>query len=71
VRGALPAARSGSRRLSRGLERRLIAEGLRRTKGNKEAAARLLELGRTTPVAKLRRLSACVEDPGVMAGAQR
>jgi DNA-binding NtrC family response regulator len=33
----------------------LIDEALRRTKGNKQAAARLLGLKRTTLVAKLRR----------------
>jgi DNA-binding NtrC family response regulator len=33
----------------------LIEEALRRTKGNKQAAARLLGLKRTTLVAKLRR----------------
>lgn len=38
-------------------EQRLITEALRRTKGNKQAAARLLGLGRTTLVAKLRRLA--------------
>jgi DNA-binding NtrC family response regulator len=37
-------------------EQRLIVEALRRTKGNKQAAARLLGLGRTTLVAKLKRL---------------
>jgi DNA-binding NtrC family response regulator len=36
-------------------EHRLIAEALRRTKGNKQAAARLLGLKRTTLLAKLRR----------------
>ncbi len=36
-------------------EHRLIAEALRRTKGNKQAAARLLGVKRTTLVAKLRR----------------
>jgi DNA-binding NtrC family response regulator len=36
-------------------EQRLIAEALRRTKGNKQAAARLLGLKRTTLIAKLRR----------------
>ena len=36
-------------------ESRLIEEALRRTKGNKQAAARLLGLKRTTLVAKLRR----------------
>jgi two-component system response regulator AtoC len=36
-------------------EHRLIAEALRRTRGNKQAAARLLGLKRTTLVAKLRR----------------
>jgi hypothetical protein len=41
-------------------EQRLISEALRRTKGNKQAAARLLGLGRTTLVAKLRRLPADV-----------
>ncbi|MFQ5666555.1 MAG: sigma-54 interaction domain-containing protein [Candidatus Binatia bacterium] len=40
-------------------EYRLIDEALRRTKGNKQAAARLLGLKRTTLVAKLRRKSAC------------
>ena len=38
-------------------ESRLIDEALRRTKGNKQAAARLLGLKRTTLVAKLRRRS--------------
>ena len=38
-------------------EYRLIDEALRRTKGNKQAAARLLGLKRTTLVAKLRRKS--------------
>jgi DNA-binding NtrC family response regulator len=37
------------------LQQRLIAEALRRTRGNKQAAARLLGLKRTTLVAKLRR----------------
>ncbi|MGH7896184.1 MAG: helix-turn-helix domain-containing protein, partial [Candidatus Binatia bacterium] len=36
-------------------ESRLIDEALRRSKGNKQAAARLLGLKRTTLVAKLRR----------------
>ena len=36
-------------------ENHLIGEALRRTKGNKQAAARLLGLKRTTLVAKLRR----------------
>ena len=39
-------------------ENRLIEEALRRTKGNKQAAARLLGLKRTTLVAKLRRRAA-------------
>jgi len=39
-------------------EYRLIDEALRRTKGNKQAAARLLGLKRTTLVAKLRRKAA-------------
>src|SRR5262249_5811363 len=46
----------------------LIAEALRRTKGNKQAAARLLGLKRTTLVAKLRRCG--MEDldgPGTIA----
>ncbi len=38
-------------------EYRLIDEALRRTKGNKQAAAKLLKLKRTTLVAKLRRKS--------------
>jgi DNA-binding NtrC family response regulator len=42
-------------------EHRLIAEALRRTKGNKQAAARLLGLKRTTLVAKLRRCG--LDDP--------
>ncbi len=46
-------------------EQRLITEALRRTKGNKQAAARLLGLGRTTLVAKLRRLPACMQDAAV------
>lgn len=37
-------------------ERRLIEEAMRRTKGNKQAAAKLLGLKRTTLVAKLQRL---------------
>ncbi len=37
-------------------EHELIAEALRRTKGNKQAAARLLGVKRTTLLAKLRRL---------------
>lgn len=36
-------------------ERDLIAQALRRTRGNKQAAARLLGVGRTTLLAKLRR----------------
>jgi transcriptional regulator with PAS, ATPase and Fis domain len=44
-------------------ENRLIDEALRRTKGNKQAAARLLGLKRTTLVAKLRRRR---EDTGDM-----
>ena len=36
-------------------ENRMIDEALRRTSGNKQAAARLLGLKRTTLVAKLRR----------------
>jgi DNA-binding NtrC family response regulator len=36
-------------------EQRLIADALRRTKGNKQAAARLLGIKRTTLLAKLRR----------------
>ena len=36
-------------------ESRLIDEALRRSKGNKQAAARLLGVKRTTLVAKLRR----------------
>ena len=45
-------------------ENRLIAEAMRRTGGNKQAAARLLGLKRTTLVAKLRRRKpgAVVED---------
>jgi DNA-binding NtrC family response regulator len=45
-------------------ENRLIEEALRRTKGNKQAAARLLGLKRTTLVAKLRRR----RGPDVVAG---
>jgi len=49
-------------------ENRLIEEALRRTKGNKQAAARLLGLKRTTLVAKLRRrrggMAAATEGPG-------
>jgi two-component system, NtrC family, response regulator AtoC len=47
-------------------QHRLIAEALRRTKGNKQAAARLLGLKRTTLVAKLRR---CGMDDGDASGA--
>ena len=43
-------------------ENRLIEEALRRTKGNKQAAARLLGLKRTTLVAKLRRRRGGAED---------
>jgi transcriptional regulator with PAS, ATPase and Fis domain len=43
-------------------ENRLIEEALRRTKGNKQAAARLLGLKRTTLVAKLRRRRGDVVD---------
>jgi transcriptional regulator with PAS, ATPase and Fis domain len=43
-------------------EYRLIDEALRRTKGNKQAAARLLGLKRTTLVAKLRRKSGLTGD---------
>jgi transcriptional regulator with PAS, ATPase and Fis domain len=43
-------------------ENRLIEEALRRTKGNKQAAARLLGLKRTTLVAKLRRRRGDVGD---------
>src|SRR6059036_463723 len=42
-------------------ENRLIEEALRRTKGNKQAAARLLGLKRTTLVAKLRRRRGAAE----------
>lgn len=42
-------------------EYRLIDEALRRTKGNKQAAARLLGLKRTTLVAKLRRKTGSTE----------
>ena len=45
-------------------ENRLIEEALRRTKGNKQAAARLLGLKRTTLVAKLRRRKGgFIDDP--------
>jgi DNA-binding NtrC family response regulator len=43
-------------------ENRLIEEALRRTKGNKQAAARLLGLKRTTLVAKLRRRRGAAAD---------
>jgi transcriptional regulator with PAS, ATPase and Fis domain len=43
-------------------ENRLIEEALRRTKGNKQAAARLLGLKRTTLVAKLRRRKGDADD---------
>jgi transcriptional regulator with PAS, ATPase and Fis domain len=45
-------------------ENRLIEEALRRTKGNKQAAARLLGLKRTTLVAKLRRRKGVDPDEG-------
>jgi transcriptional regulator with PAS, ATPase and Fis domain len=45
-------------------ENRLIEEALRRTKGNKQAAARLLGLKRTTLVAKLRRRRGVGADEG-------
>ena len=44
-------------------ENRLIEEALRRTKGNKQAAARLLGLKRTTLVAKLRRRRGATDAP--------
>jgi transcriptional regulator with PAS, ATPase and Fis domain len=44
-------------------ENRLIEEALRRAKGNKQAAARLLGLKRTTLVAKLRRKRESTEGP--------
>jgi DNA-binding NtrC family response regulator len=44
-------------------ETRLIDEALRRAKGNKQAAARLLGLKRTTLVAKLRRKRETTEAP--------
>jgi len=44
-------------------ENRLIEEALRRTKGNKQAAARLLGLKRTTLVAKLRRRRGAADEP--------
>jgi transcriptional regulator with PAS, ATPase and Fis domain len=44
-------------------ENRLIEEALRRTKGNKQAAARLLGLKRTTLVAKLRRRRTASGEP--------
>ncbi len=47
-------------------EYRLIDEALRRTKGNKQAAARLLGLKRTTLVAKLRRKSGPGETEGYL-----
>jgi transcriptional regulator with PAS, ATPase and Fis domain len=47
-------------------EYRLIDEALRRTKGNKQAAARLLGLKRTTLVAKLRRKSGAGDTEGYL-----
>jgi len=47
-------------------EFRLIDEALRRTKGNKQAAAKLLGLKRTTLVAKLRRRPGSASDPGYL-----
>jgi transcriptional regulator with PAS, ATPase and Fis domain len=48
-------------------EYRLISEALRRTKGNKQAAAKLLGLKRTTLVAKLRRKEALTgEEDGLL-----
>ena len=43
-------------------ENGLIEDALRRTKGNKQAAARLLKLKRTTLVAKLRRRKLATAD---------
>ena len=43
-------------------ENGLIEDALRRTKGNKQAAARLLRLKRTTLVAKLRRRKLATND---------
>jgi|SRR5579875_452160 len=50
--------------LVREFEGRLINEALRRTNGNKQAAARLLSLKRTTFSAKLRRCGVCDVQPG-------
>ena len=49
-------------RLVAEFEAKLINEALRRTKGNKQAAAQLLGLKRTTLVAKLRRRSAAADE---------
>ncbi len=57
-RPELPARGIDLNRTVMQFEEKLIAEALRRTKGNKQAAARLLGIGRTTLVAKLRRLPA-------------
>jgi DNA-binding NtrC family response regulator len=59
LRSAAPAAHDGRgldlNAAIEELQQRLIAEALRRTQGNKQAAARLLGLKRTTLIAKLRR----------------
>jgi DNA-binding NtrC family response regulator len=49
-------------------EAKLIDEALRRTKGNKQAAAQLLGLKRTTLVAKLRRRSAGAAESDIRVG---
>lgn len=50
--------------LVRDLEGRLINEALKQTGGNKQAAARLLGLKRTTFAAKLRRCGVVASEPG-------
>jgi sigma-54 specific flagellar transcriptional regulator A len=48
-----------------GFEHALIGQALRRTRGNKQAAARLLGVGRTTLIAKLRR-TPCLADEAAL-----
>ncbi len=49
-----------------GFEHALIGQALRRTRGNKQAAARLLGVGRTTLIAKLRRMRGAPDETALL-----
>jgi len=51
------------------IEMRLLDQALRKTAGNKKAAADLLRLKRTTLTAKLKSLQALASRPGMAAAA--